>query len=279
MMNINQLLEGLNEDESPQNLVVIYAGRFQIFHKGHKAIWDSVVKNYNQNNCWIATSNKVEPPKSPFSFEEKLEMMKLTGVDTSRVVQTKMPYRPNEILDEYDPENTVAKFVVGEKDMETDPRFSFKPKKDGSPSYFQSAEENKGSYQPLNQHAYIITAPNVDFNVLGEPASSSTELRKQYSQIEDDETAKKFINDLFGDYNDNVKQILNENLRSNQEQKESINEAIYPGHIGISEIFDFLEIADDNEKETYYKLEKQDPKKAREHIYSVLDQKVGLNYG
>ncbi len=69
--------------------VVIYPGRFHPFHKGHKSVYDTLVKRFGKDRVYIATSNKVDPPKSPFTFGEKRAMMALTGVDPSRVVQVK----------------------------------------------------------------------------------------------------------------------------------------------------------------------------------------------
>ena len=65
----------LYEADTPNGVVVIYAGRFHPFHKGHKAVFDSAVKVYGIEKCFIATSGKVEAPKSPFTFDEKVKMM------------------------------------------------------------------------------------------------------------------------------------------------------------------------------------------------------------
>ena len=62
--------------------VVIYPGRFHPFHKGHKSVYDTLVKRFGKDRVYIATSNKVDPPKSPFTFDEKRAMMTLTGVET-----------------------------------------------------------------------------------------------------------------------------------------------------------------------------------------------------
>ena len=136
--------------------VVIYPGRFHPFHKGHKSVYDTLVKRFGQNRVYIATSNKVDPPKSPFTFDEKRAMMALTGVDPSRVVQVKNPYQATEITDNFDPQNTIALFAVSDKDMAEDPRFSFKPRKDGQPSYYQPASKDM---QSLDTHGYIVTVP------------------------------------------------------------------------------------------------------------------------
>ena len=176
--------------------VVIYPGRFHPFHKGHKSVYDALVKRFGKNRVYIATSNKVDPPKSPFTFDEKRAMMALTGVDPSRVVQVKNPYQATEITDNYDPQNTIALFAVSDKDMAEDPRFSFKPRKDGQPSYYQPASKDM---QGFDKHGYIITVPTLQFNVLGKPMRSASEFRANFAQA-DSETQKAMITDLFGRY-------------------------------------------------------------------------------
>ncbi len=192
--------------------VVIYPGRFHPFHKGHKSVYDALVKRFGKNRVYIATSNKVDPPKSPFTFDEKRAMMALTGVDPSRVVQTKNPYQATEITDNFDPQNTTALFAVSDKDMAEDPRFSFKPKKDGNPSYYQPAQKDM---QPMSEHGYIITVPTLQFNVLGKPMRSASEFRANFASA-DSETQKAMITDLFGQYDpkthNTMSQKINEQL-------------------------------------------------------------------
>ena len=189
----------LSEVANNKQVLVIYPGRFQPFHKGHKAVFDHLNSKYD--NVYIATSDKVDPPRSPFSFEEKKKMMELTGMDTTNVVLTKSPYVAMEITQNFDPENTILMFAVSEKDMAEDPRFAFKPKKDGSPSYFQNAKD--GNLQTMDKHGYILTVPTFNFDVLGQPMKSATEVRSSFSSM-DDKTKKQLIKDLFGNYSDEV---------------------------------------------------------------------------
>lgn len=189
--------------------VVIYPGRFHPFHKGHKSVYDTLVKRFGNERVFIATSAKVDPPKSPFTFEEKRAMIALTGVDPSRVIQTKSPYQATEITDNYDPQNTIALFAVSDKDMAEDPRFSFKPKKDGSPSYYQPAQKEMKS---LDTHGYIITVPTLQFNVLGKPMRSASEFRANFAKA-DSETQKAMITDLFGKYDSNVHNNMTQKIR------------------------------------------------------------------
>ena len=198
--------------------VVIYPGRFHPFHKGHKSVYDTLVKRFGQNRVYIATSNKVDPPKSPFTFVEKREMMALTGVDPSRVVQVKNPYQATEITDNFDPQNTIALFAVSDKDMAEDPRFSFKPRKDGQPSYYQPASKDM---QGFDKHGYIVTVPTLQFNVLGKPMRSASEFRANFAQA-DNETQKAMITDLFGRYDPKTHSSMSQKINEQLERADQI---------------------------------------------------------
>ena len=208
-MRITLLNPDINLEEAAgePGVLVIYPGRFQPFHKGHKAVYDHLVSKYD--NVYIATSDKVDPPRSPFSFEEKKKMMELTGMDTTNVVLTKSPYQALEITQNFDPENTILMFAVSEKDMAEDPRFAFKPKKDGSPSYFQNAKD--GNLQPMSKHGYILTVPTFKFDVLGQPMKSATEIRSSFSTL-DVGSKKKLIQDLFGNFSVDVFKLMSDKV-------------------------------------------------------------------
>ena len=197
-----------------KTIIVVYPGRFQPFHKGHKEVYNYLCNNYGADKVFICTSSKVEMPRSPFDFQEKLEMMKLTGVNPNKVVQSTQPYRAQEIIANYNPTNTILLFAVSAKDMAEDPRFKFGPKKDGSPSYFQAPPSNLSQAETFDKHAYIITVPTFEFNVLGKPMQSSTEIRNQFVTA-DENTKKLIIKDLFGTYNDTVYNIMLSKLTKN----------------------------------------------------------------
>lgn len=205
-MFLTELFEAKTKD-----IVLVYPGRFQPFHKGHKEVYNYLCNKYGTDKVFICTSSKVEIPRSPFNFQEKLEMMKLTGVDPTRVMQSSQPYRAQEIITNYDPTNTILLFAVSAKDMAEDPRFKFGPKKDGSPSYFQALPKNLNQAETFDKHAYIITVPTFEFNVLGKPMQSSTEIRSQFATA-DDNTKKLIIKDLFGSYNDTVYNIMSSKI-------------------------------------------------------------------
>ena len=196
-------------------LLVIYPGRFQPFHKGHYAVYEYLTGKFGRNNVYIATSNKTDNSKSPFTFAEKAYFMQLTGVPADRIVQATQPYQIQSILSTgqvsvANPANTVVIFAVSEKDMDEDPRFSFAAKKDGSTPYFQPLKDIKQT-ESMEKHGYIMTVPTFDFTVAGAPMRSGTELRKLYSDAE----AKKrqaIIADLFGKYTPDAEHIMNNKI-------------------------------------------------------------------
>lgn len=97
--------------------VVVYAGRFQPFHKGHYATYSHLVKQFGKDNVYIGTSDKTDNIKSPFKFKEKkVIMMKMFGIPSDKIVQIKNPYAPTEIIGKFPEESTAFITVVGEKD-------------------------------------------------------------------------------------------------------------------------------------------------------------------
>ena len=78
-------------------IIAVYPGRFQPFHMGHQSVYKHLTEQFGSDAVSIATSDKVELPKSPFSFAEKKALMMLTGVPASAIVQTKNPYQAQEM--------------------------------------------------------------------------------------------------------------------------------------------------------------------------------------
>jgi hypothetical protein len=199
----------INELAEPQ-LLVIYPGRFQPFHRGHYAVYEWLTGRFGRNNVYISTSNKVEGDRSPFSFAEKLYFMQLTGVPADRVIQATQPYQIENLISSglqvSEPDRTVVIFAVSEKDMAEDPRFSFKTKKDGSQPYFQPLKDIKDTVS-MKEHAYIMTVPTFQFNVAGDPMQSATELRAEY-RVADAAKRQLIVQDLFGRYTHEAEQIM-----------------------------------------------------------------------
>ena len=65
----------ISEDNAQITTVVaIYPGRFQPMGKHHAQVYKQL--NSKFDDVWVATSGKVQLPKSPFSFSEKKKIFK-----------------------------------------------------------------------------------------------------------------------------------------------------------------------------------------------------------
>ena len=144
------------------NIIVVYPGRFQPFHKGHKSVFEHLKKDWA--NVYIATTNKVQPGKSPFNFQDKLNFMELLGVERNNVLEVKNTYNGQEYIDQFNKKFTASDtgliMVVSEKDMVDDPRFNFPDlgvslKKDGNPAYLQKYT-NHDKMKSMAEHGYIF---------------------------------------------------------------------------------------------------------------------------
>ena len=223
------------------NYLVIYPGRFHIFHLGHKAVYDYLVKKYG-DNVYIATSNIQTPGTSPFSYSDKVAMLTKMGVPSSHILQVANPYATTEYTQSSaDPENTVLIFAVGAKDQKLvkdesgkviqRPRFTFAPKKDGSPSAIQPLPDNLKKCQPMSTGvAYADVVPTQEFKVLGKSADSASAVRKLYIEGNDADR-NQIITDLYGAPYPELRDIFDQKLGNNEPQEGIIygQEAVFAG--------------------------------------------------
>jgi hypothetical protein len=195
---------------------VIFPGRFHPWHNGHKSVYNYLTTKFGGNDVYITTTGVTELPKSPFTFDEKKQMMIATGIPANKILNVKNNYNLQSVANQIpiNIERDSIIFAVSEKDMAEDPRFKNFVKKDGSPSYLQPLPKNQSKLDPAIKHGYLITVPTTDFTVLGLPARSASQLRSQYATLTP-EQQKAFIIDLFGNYNTNVHNILNNRLGNN----------------------------------------------------------------
>jgi hypothetical protein len=211
-MRLFQLFE-----DTHYKTLVIFPGRFQPVTRNHFNVYNHLCKEFSNADVFIATSGKVELPKSPFTFAEKKALLSFIGIDPSHIVETKSPYAAKEITEHYDPTHTVLIFAVGQKDMEEDPRFNFKPKKDGSPSYFQPYNPSK-KLESFDKHAYIIAIPNFKFEINGQQVMGATQIRAMFAEASVDEQ-KKLFTELYGKFNPKLFSIVSSKLSNKVEEK------------------------------------------------------------
>lgn len=185
-------------------VVAVYPGRFQPVHLGHKKVYDFLVKELGV--AYVCTSGKVEE-KSPLSFEEKKYLLELIRIPSNRIVLENTPYQPKNLFTKLSktPDKVSLVFGVGKKDMEEDPRFAFKLKKNGEQPYYQPYTN-----KPLDvaeKHGYVITVPTMQFKVLGKNIKSASEIRKMFGSASE-ENRKQIVIDLYGKFDKKAYDIL-----------------------------------------------------------------------
>ena len=180
------------EKSAVNKVIVIYPGRFQPMGKHHYDTYMELQSIYG-DDTYIATSDKVDLPKSPLNFEEKKAIITAHGISPDKVVQVKNPYGAKEILKNFDPNTTSVIYAVGAKDMGENPRFKVGLTKKGTPTYYQDYEKtDKDKLLPYYKQAYLVVAPHVEHKIPGYGEMSGTTLRAVLSTADED-TFKKIM--------------------------------------------------------------------------------------
>lgn len=193
-----------------KKFVVIYPGRFQPFHLGHAKVYNELQQQFPTAEVFIATSDKTDE-SSPFTFDEKQNLILATGIGPQMVIKSAEPYKAIELVNKYDKTNTVLIIAVGEKDMQgPKPRFQFKRKLNGDLPYFQPFK-SLDECEPLSKHAYITTQPNHTFTVGNSEVKSASQIRDSYKNASDSQR-RQIIADLYGHYKPQIHTLFNQKL-------------------------------------------------------------------
>ena len=148
------------DNEQITTIIAIYPGRFQPMGKHHAQAYKWLKSKFK--DAFVVTSDKVDLPKSPFSFNEKKKIISSHGI--RNIVKVKNPYQATELLKKYDPKTTAAVFMVGEKDASRLGSKFFRPWKGKAEVGYKEG-------------AYTIIAPHVSLKVPGHGEMSGTAIR------------------------------------------------------------------------------------------------------
>ena len=183
----------LTEESKIKRVVAIYPGRFQPMGAHHAKTYKWLQSKFK--DAYVATSGKVELPKSPFSFGEKMKIIKSHGI--RKVKKVKNPYQSVEILKKYDPETTAVVFMVGKKDAQ---------RLEGGKFFHPWKGKAELGYK---EGAYTLIAPHVSMNVPGYGEMSGTAIRKALGDTSLDKKEKlKIFKGIFG-HTKNYDMIVN----------------------------------------------------------------------
>jgi len=200
----------LGEADSVDNKVVVYAGRFQPFHKGHYATYSHLVKKFGKNNVYIGTSNKTDNNKSPFNFKEKVMIItKMFGIPSSRIIEVKNPYVPTEVLKKFDKDTTAFITVVGKKDAG----------RLGSRGKFFTPYKDNLDFEGYEDKGYVYIAPNQSNPISG------TEVRNGLKSGSEDDKKNFFSKRAYPKFDkkifDFITNTLNEDFTISKEVVEA----------------------------------------------------------
>jgi len=193
--------------EDINKTVVTYVGRFHPFHSGHYATYQHLVKKFGKDNVYIGTSDKVQLPKSPFKFKEKVQIMNtMFGIPKDKIVKVKNPYAPKEILQSFPEETTGFITVVGEKDKNRLGGKYFEPYKGKVEKGFADA-------------GYVYVAPSQARGISG------TEVRKGMSNPDEQERIK-FFKSVYPKFNQKIFDLVSSKILRSEEVMESFLKSV-----------------------------------------------------
>ena len=208
--------------------VAVYPGRFHVFHQGHRAVYDHLVRQFGADNVYIATSAKQNDTDSPFTFADKIAMMTKMGVPPGRIIQVTNTYKKDETAKDLglDPAVDHLVYALGAKDAE---RFKYTPE-----SPLQLLSQTK-KMKPVGKHAYVEIVPTATFNVLGKPVQNASEIRKMYLDGNDHDR-NQIIADLYGTPDPELRAVFDQRLGVNEPQEGIIygQEKIFAGDNPVS---------------------------------------------
>ena len=206
-MFITNLFENYVKEDNGPEVVVVYPGRFQPFHLGHKEVFNSLQNKFGRDNVYIATSNKTDGAKSPFNFSDKTVFMNAAGIPSDRIIEVSNPYK---LPDQFDPTNTVYVAVVGGPDKNRlNPDST---KKDGSASYFKMFDSFEKAVT-ADQHGYVIIADERNKQItLGDETvdvSHGTQTRAAWNAVrKDPKLRSQFLKQMYGRDDPEVGRVL-----------------------------------------------------------------------
>ena len=199
--------------------VIIYPGRFQPMLPHHAEVYNRLKSQFAGAEVYVATSNKVEGSKSPFTFEEKKAI--ITGmhdIPEDNIILAANPYLIDSYMKEFDQRNTMVIFAVGGKDEDRFPMRNIDDKTglnmatrgETRPTYYQMINTlEQHPALPMSDRGYIHITPTVAGN--GEVASASA-FRKAFTSVEDTEKRKEIFQKYMGEYNETIFSLFNNKL-------------------------------------------------------------------
>ncbi len=194
--------------------IIVYGGRFQPFHIGHKSSYDHLAEKFG-GDVFIASAEKPPGPKDPFTWAQKKKLAVSLGVPSSKFVKVKNVYNLaflKEVLPIDD--DTVVILAMSEKDSDrliskNVDKQGYALKKNGERQAIQRYPKNDKKLSTEFTYAYIT--PTVDFKVAGKSVTGATQIRDMYAKA-NDKKRQRMIVDLYGKVTPALKKMFDSKL-------------------------------------------------------------------
>lgn len=111
-MNLSIFTES---DLVDKEIVVLFPGNFQPMGQHQREEYQRLCRKFGVDNVFVVTGDMIDQQKHPFSFDEKVQIMKRHGI--KNIKRATNPFMPNEVLEDFDESNTVVIFAVSPKNL------------------------------------------------------------------------------------------------------------------------------------------------------------------
>jgi len=218
-----------------RQIVVVYPGRFQPFHRGHAGVFEHLQGMFGRNNCFIVTSPNVKiDDRNPFDAGEKVQLMHAAGISNDRIKLITDPYNITVVTDTmgFNAGNTVLVFAVGAPDRDrlgvdqvytaqtpTGRKSQLPPGKqvgDAKPmKTFPGIKNIADCVTVAEGHAYVIVVDEIkvpfEFDGQVHDISHGTECRAMWNRVRNDPRASAaFLTKLYGRATTELQHIFNQ---------------------------------------------------------------------
>ncbi len=186
--------------------VVVYAGRFQPFHKNHFEVYQWLVNKFGKEAVYIGTSNDTGE-KSPFSFIEKKKIIStMFGIPANHIVRLSNVYAGTEIMKKFPSDSTIHVAALGGKDAE---RIT-------GGKYFKPWKDNEQHLPYGKDRGYVITTPIFNTAFKGEMISG-TLVRDVFKNPKySGKQRQEFFTALYGSFNKNIYDLFKKKFGFNE---------------------------------------------------------------
>jgi len=190
----------------------------------HAEVYKKLQAQFPDAKVYVGTSNKVDGEKSPFNFEEKQLIATAHGISAEAVLPGKLPYHKDS-YPQFDEKNTMIIFAVGEKDLgrfpfdnvDSDSGLQMTKRGEPRPAYYQKIETMANDPVPMEHRGYITIAPTIQ---IGDEVASASAFRERIKNAPNEEEAKKYFVNQFGEYNEKVFDLIYNKIVRNKMSEE-----------------------------------------------------------